>query len=224
MKIHHALPGEQEMSVTVSTFPSLNSFNSRSWVLAAIILLHLGFFWVLSSGLAIRIFEPLRPPTQYVPLDDIKPQPQKREIVIESVSQFERAIPVPPVPTTVHSENEDVIKGVEVFDPPPPASVGPATHTPVIAQPGIDPRLGLSEPVYPSQEIRLGHTGTVVLAVQVLENGRVGEVRIEQSSGFPRLDDAAVRQATRWRLKPGTRDGVPVVMWKQIPITFRLKE
>ena len=78
--------------------------------------------------------------------------------------------------------------------------------------------------MYPSASIRANQTGTVILSVLVLENGRIGDVRIEQSSGHARLDESAVREARRWKLKPGTRDGVPVSMWKQIPITFRLKE
>lgn len=63
---------------------------------------------------------------------------------------------------------------------------------------------GLSEAVYPSAAIRLNQTGTVILSVQVLENGRVGEVRIEQSSGYARLDESAMREARLWRFKPGS--------------------
>jgi periplasmic protein TonB len=93
-----------------------------------------------------------------------------------------------------------------------------------VVEPEVDPRTGLSEPLYPSQEIRMGHAGTVVLLVEVLPNGRVGEVRLHRSSGFSRLDESAVREARRWRLRPGARDGVPTTMWKEIPVTFRLQD
>ena len=99
---------------------------------------------------------------------------------------------------------------------PPAASVS--------LEPEIDHRVGLTQPLYPPQSIRTGEAGTVVLSVLVLGNGRVGDVRIDQSSGHPRLDESAAREARRWKLKPGTRDGVPVAMWKQIPVTFRLKD
>ena len=105
-----------------------------------------------------------------------------------------------------------------------PAISRPASAEPIVVQPEIDPRRGLSEPLYPAKEIRQEHAGTVILSVYVLGNGRVGEVRIEQSTGYPALDEAAAREARSWRLKPGTRDGVPVPMWKRIPITFRLKQ
>jgi len=32
------------------------------------------------------------------------------------------------------------------------------------------------------------------------------------------------REARRWRFKPGIRDGVPVAMWKKIPVTFKLED
>ena len=61
------------------------------------------------------------------------------------------------------------------------------------------------------------------LSVEVLPNGRVGQVRIEQSSGYVKLDESAVREARKWRMKPGMQDGVATAMWKRVPITFRLK-
>jgi protein TonB len=94
----------------------------------------------------------------------------------------------------------------------------------LMTEPEIDHRIGLTQPMYPAPSIRAGETGTVVLSVLVLENGRVGDVRIDRSSGYPRLDDSAVREARRWKLKPGARDGAPAAMWKQIPVTFRLSE
>jgi protein TonB len=63
----------------------------------------------------------------------------------------------------------------------------------------------------------------VWLSIEILPNGRVGQVRIDESSGFTRLDDSAVREARKWRMKPGTRDGVAISMWKRVPVTFQLK-
>ena len=70
----------------------------------------------------------------------------------------------------------------------------------------------------------MGHEGTVWLTIEILPNGRVGAVRIDQTSGFARLDDAAVREARKWRMKPGTQDGIAIAMYKRVPVTFRLKD
>jgi hypothetical protein len=42
-------------ATTVNAFPPLHAFNSsRSWFLALIVLVHLGFFWALTHGLAAQ--------------------------------------------------------------------------------------------------------------------------------------------------------------------------
>lgn len=213
------------MSVVVSTFPSLNAFSARSWTLAAIIALHAGFFWLLSSGGMSVILPPPPKGIDVIDLKTVKSQPPpERPIVVDEFPSPIREIPIPPQPRPlVFDEQENVIRGEEWVGPPP-TPVKPAVPEPAITQPMADPRLGLSEPSYPASERRDGHEGTVLLAFEVLENGRVGQVRIEQSSGRERLDEAAVRQASRWRFKPGTRDGVPVAMWKRIPVHFRLTD
>jgi periplasmic protein TonB len=94
---------------------------------------------------------------------------------------------------------------------------------PVILQPQGDARFPFTEPEYPIADIRMGHEGTVWLSIEILPNGRVGQVRIDQTSGFARLDDSAVREARKWRMKPGTQDGIAIPMWKRVPVTFQLK-
>lgn len=212
-------------AITVNSFPSLHSLTSpRSWFLAIIVLLHLGFFWALSNGLSKQIIDTVRESVFVpVPLDVRKPPPPTPLKVDGPIEPTHTVVTIPP-PTTPVFEDPDAIRGEVVESPPkqPPTGVSEVRKV-AIVEPGIDPRIGLTEPVYPPAAIRLNQTGTVMLSVQVLENGRVGDVRVEQSSGYARLDEAAVREARRWKFVPGTHDGVPMTMWKQIPITFRLQ-
>ena len=111
-------------------------------------------------------------------------------------------------------------------DPPPVREVireAPGAG-PVIVQPQGDPRYPFTEPEYPTPDIRMGHEGTVWLSIEILPNGRVGAVRVDQTSGFARLDESAVREARKWRMKPGMQDGIAIAMWKRVPVTFRLKD
>lgn len=65
----------------------------------------------------------------------------------------------------------------------------------------------------------------MVLELYILPNGRVGEARVQKSSGFPRLDEAAVKEAKRsWRFIPGTENGQPVAMWHATKVTFNLTD
>lgn len=211
------------MNATVHAFPAFGSLDSpRAWIMAAIVLLHWGLFWALTSGLARHVIpfipaditarlipadaEPLPPPPR---LPEYRPQ-TSQPVVPEFVPNF-----------GLFSEN--AISLPEAEPGPVPVPVPEARPTPVVVPPKIDPRRNLSEPTYPPQDVRLGNTGTVLLSVLVLPDGRVGEVRLERTSGHARLDASALDEARRWRFLPGTEDGTPKAMWKQLPITFRLQ-
>lgn len=213
------------MSTTVNTFPPLHLFDSpRSWFLACIVLLHVGFFWALNNGFSFSKILLPPPHSQVVFLPQRpEPAPTPTKQIVDWIPTAPRLrLPTPTLPNHV-DEREDAISGSSDPQPLPPIQRSTPEPQPTIVQPAI-PNTGLSEPLYPASEIRAGHTGTVLLSVQVLENGRVGEVRLLQSSGFAKLDQSALREARKWRFVPGTRDGVPVVLWKHIPIKFELTE
>jgi protein TonB len=214
-------------AITVNAFPPLHAFNSpRSWFLALIVLVHLGFFWALTSGMGVYVWDH-GPPGTIVLAPSDPPKPPDEIIIDDFKPDFgEPWVPIIERPTF---EEQVEPKGPIVVgaNPPPVApqfGQDAPGRGPVIIEPQIDARIGLSEPVYPVSEIRQQHQGTVLLSVEVLPNGRVGDVRIEQSSGYARLDESAVREARKWRMKPGMRDGVATAMYKRVPITFRLKD
>ncbi|MBO7412011.1 MAG: TonB family protein [Ottowia sp.] len=78
------------------------------------------------------------------------------------------------------------------------------------------------KPAYPSMSRRLGETGRSVIRVLVGADGSAKNVRLQRSSGFDRLDQAALDAVRRWRFVPGTRGGVPEDMWFNVPIVWQL--
>ena len=170
----------------------------------------------------------------------IKTEP-KTWVVDVPIDIIDEPPPVPPEPTDIRDAWVDPIplppeidyreKPAENAPQVPPRRESPPTGAteagpgagPLIVEPQGDPRFPFTEPEYPVSEIRLGHEGTVWLSIEILPTGRVGLVRIDQSSGFVKLDDSAVREARRWRMKPGMQDGVATARWKRVPITFQLK-
>ena len=55
-------------------------------------------------------------------------------------------------------------------------------------------------------------------------DGKVQDGKVQTSSGFPRLDEAALKHALRaWRFTPGTEDGKPVTAWHSVKVTFRIE-
>lgn len=51
----------------------------------------------------------------------------------------------------------------------------------------------------PAEAVQGGIAGNVLLLVEVLEDGRVGRIVVERSSGSKMLDEAARASVTRWR-------------------------
>ncbi|MBI5007149.1 MAG: energy transducer TonB [Nitrosomonadales bacterium] len=79
-------------------------------------------------------------------------------------------------------------------------------------------------PPYPMVARRMGYHGKVVLNVEVLAEGRAGEVKLHQSCGYDILDNAAIQTVKTWRFTPARRFGQPVTQWFLVPIKFSLEE
>jgi protein TonB len=79
-------------------------------------------------------------------------------------------------------------------------------------------------PAYPRISKNRGEEGTVTLAVQVLLDGSVGKVELLQSSGFSRLDAAAVKGACKTAFRPAIRSGHAAESTTQLSYTFRLTD
>lgn len=210
-------------AISVNTFPAINTFQSpRSWFLALIVVLHVGFFFALNSGLSFSTL--VLPPREFKVslIEEAVPVPPPTPHLVEPSTTWSPSVVTTP-PDALPLEDADP-HPIDSFEPTPvpPVDLGPVESGPVIVEPAI-PASGLSEPLYPASEIRAEHAGTVLLSLEILPNGRVGEIRLLQSSGYVKLDQSAVRQARKWRFVPGSRDGVPVVRWKQVPVTFELQ-
>jgi TonB family protein len=78
------------------------------------------------------------------------------------------------------------------------------------------------KPRYPESARRAGVQGVTMLRVRVLENGRVGEVVIDQSAGFRDLDFAAVDAVKKWLFEPARRGKDAVSVWVMLPVKFEL--
>ncbi len=83
---------------------------------------------------------------------------------------------------------------------------------------------GLSKPEYPMYSRINGEEGTVVLIVEVRANGRPGKIEVVTSSGYRRLDCAAVKAIEKAALIPARIDGKAVASTKRIAFRFDLEE
>lgn len=77
---------------------------------------------------------------------------------------------------------------------------------------------------YPEDAQRIGEEGSVVMNVYVTTSGRVADLKLMQSSGFDRLDNAAIGSVLSWRFQPAQQDGKAVAAWTPIKIDYKLRE
>ena len=79
------------------------------------------------------------------------------------------------------------------------------------------------KPSYPALSRRMGEQGNVMLAVYVTEEGRAETVRLKKSSGFDRLDNAALEAVSRWRFAAAKQGERLIASWVNVPVKFVLE-
>lgn len=122
----------------------------------------------------------------------------------------EEAPPAPPPPVVAPVQAAETPPA-----PPPPPRVIPASAVRFIDPPNV---------VYPRLSRRNGESGRVLVRAFIgAADGVPRSVRIDKSSGFMRLDEAAVSAVQQARFKPHTENGQPVEGWTVIPIEFELE-
>jgi protein TonB len=172
---------------------------------------------------------PAAPPKPALKGPAIKPVPvvkPSRPITKKPPEKSDPALP-PPVADPVRTATD--------LPPSLPYAVSAATPADPDATPGESSSAVSAEvratakysdnppPVYPSIARRRGYEGTVVLEVFVGEDGRVGEVRIAESSSYRLLDRSAIKAVEGWQFEPGSQGGKTVAMWVRVPVDFRLQ-
>lgn len=150
---------------------------------------------------APEVPKPPKPKPQPTPRPEPEPKP-KPELAPEPAAE---AAPATPVQAPIET--------------PSPVQAPPAPVTPPRADAAF---LNNPPPQYPAMARRLHQQGRVVLDVYILADGSVGEVRVKQSSGFARLDEAALKAVRRWRYVPARRGDTPISVWYLQPIEFLL--
>ncbi len=148
----------------------------------------------------------------------IKPKPRPKVIA----TQQEQVTQVLQVPDTV----QDEALQAEAELPSVPTLAPASSATPAIVPPNfVAAYLNNPGPHYPRASIRAREHGTVMLMVRVGLDGRAGEVSVQSSSGYLRLDEAAVDVVRRrWRFVPARQGDRVVAAWVRVPITFELKQ
>ncbi|MFM8865957.1 MAG: TonB family protein, partial [Limnohabitans sp.] len=159
----------------------------------------------------------------------VQPQPQTRTLT--PVTPQTQPQPSPVVTQAAPSQAAPIVPATASPAPAAaaPAAAGqprpnPSTATTAVVLPSSDADyLNNPAPAYPRMSKRLGEEGTVTVRALINTEGRAEQIEIRTSSGYPRLDEAALETVKRWRYVPGKRAGVPEAMWFNVPVRFVLE-
>lgn len=77
-------------------------------------------------------------------------------------------------------------------------------------------------PRYPEAARHEEVEGVVTLRFEVLANGKVGTVQVQQSAGREDMDRAAVDAVRTWLFEPARRGKEAVAVWVTLPVRFEL--
>ncbi len=77
-------------------------------------------------------------------------------------------------------------------------------------------------PAYPDSAQVAGEQGDVLLDVYVSSGGHARKFRVNQSSGYADLDNAAAEAVANWQFVPAVQDGDTVSSWTTVKVHFEL--
>jgi len=206
--------------------------------IGAVILLHVLIVYALVTGLASKVVEVVRQPVEAKIIEEVKPPvlkdtppPPKPKLAAPPPPPFipppEVRVQTPPPPKAI--ANVTTVKPqTPVIPPPQPAAPAPvaspqpvAKAAPVRTAAVVD-AAHCQKPEYPRRSERLGEEGTVQLALLIGVDGRVAQAKVEKSSGFKDLDNAALTALSLCKFKPATVDGKPEEAWAKLAYIWQI--
>jgi len=214
-------------------------------IVIAVVGLHVLGLWALQAGLLRRAVELVIPvsvlaemiePAQPLVTPAPPPQPRPAPTPRAAPQPKPAAQPAPQpmavaTPTRVSEAPTGVIESQRAA--PVAAVAPPAAESAAPPAPPAPPRIELPSssadylnnppPPYPPLSKRLGEQGQVVIRAFIDANGTATQAEVRTSSGYDRLDQAALQTVLKWRYVPGKRAGMPEGMWFNVPIHFVLE-
>lgn len=196
-----------------------------------VVVLHVLLVWGLLNGLARKAVELLPEPIETRIIEEVRPA---IEVPPPPVPEFKPPpppyIPPPDIVIAPPPEPPRTITQITEVEPPapPPPPAPPAPPREVVrVPPKIDfkgsPR-GCRQPEYPSASERLGEQGLSAISLLIDVDAKVIQTRVDTSSGYRRLDEAAIKAFRQCRFSVGTVDGKPEPSWFSIKYKWVIPE
>ena len=201
----------------MSSSNDTNSVLSRGGPALAVIGIHIAIIYVLAISMGVIDMPKYATPMEAVMIQDTQETKPEPVPVVKPDIEVQQPVDEPMPQVAV---DEPVAPPAEN---PMPASDNAIAATAATGAPAQDLKTASRvEPTYPPVSRRNGEEGIVRLKVLVDEKGRAKDVQIAQSSGFPRLDEAAKQAVARWKFVAATNGSSAIQAWTQVAVNFKL--
>jgi protein TonB len=211
--------------------------------LVMVLSLHFVVIYALVQGLSRKTVDVVHNPVEAKIVEEVKAPPQQPPPpappkltppppVYIPPPQVTLQAPVTPPPvaavTTVKPPEPAPAAAPAGTGPPATAGTGPPEAPPgppktAVRTPAVVDAKSCREPPYPLSSRRENETGIVRLSILVDIDGTVLDSKVERSSGYRRLDEAARAGLALCKFKPATVDGKAVRSWEAIAYEWKLQ-
>ncbi|WP_396328743.1 energy transducer TonB [Burkholderia anthina] len=163
-------------------------------------------------------------PTPPKPTPRVKPKIEPKPV--------QKAIPTPqpvaqaPSPTPAPAAAAPTPAPAAPAPAAPAAAPGPARETMQVSAPKNVSALSCTfvKPTYPSMSKRRGETGTAYVHFIIGVTGKIESVQLQKSSGYPRLDEAALEATRASTCPPYIENGQAIRAAHTLPFNFTLDD
>ncbi len=192
---------------------SNGSWLSRRGVFLVLLVgFHVVLIWGLKSGFAVKLVQQITQPITAVIINETPPEEPPPPVLEPELELEEAAIEIPPLL-------------VDIVIPPSPTALqapignsqGRAGRVVIRTKAGVAAMPKISA-FYPPAARSAREQGTVQLKLCYGNDGRIVQATVAQTSGFPRLDEAAVKLGAQVRMRPATVDGKAMADCMVLPI------
>lgn len=226
--------------------------SGNKWMLTLVVALHIAIVSYLLLHITVKPEPIIEVPLEVSLLSEIPPAPVAPIIKSEPVNKQQPVVqktkPTPPqpklndLPVNQTPAPQPVASEEKVSNPVPEVSheqattqtttteskAAPEREKPAPTEDLLEPpKFGVAylnnpKPNYPNLSRRAGERGRVLLKVLVDVNGLPAKVELGSSSGFERLDNAALEAVKQWKFIPARKNNQPLSAWVTVPISFAL--
>lgn len=226
--------------------------SGNKWMLTLVVALHIAIISYLLLHINIKPQPTIEVPIEVSLLSEVPEAPVAPIIKPEPVNKQQPVVqktkPTPPqpklnnLPVSQTPTPQPVASEEKVTNPVPEVSheqtttqtttteskAAPEKEKPAPKEDLVEPpKFGVAylnnpKPNYPNLSRRAGERGRVLLKVLVDANGLPANVELGTSSGFERLDNAALEAVKQWKFIPARKNNQPMSAWVTVPISFAL--